>query len=104
MLELGERGPELHAGLSAAALDAGVAAVFACGPQMASLFAALPREVRGLHTADSASLAAPLREALRPGDVVLVKGSLGSRMGPIVEALAGAPPPAPPTPPPTGQG
>ena len=67
---------------------------------MESLFAALPTEMRGLHAPDSGSLAAPLREALRPSDVVLVKGSLGSRMGPIVEALAAVPVP----PSATGQG
>jgi UDP-N-acetylmuramyl pentapeptide synthase len=29
-----------------------------------------------------------LRAAIAPGDVVLVKGSLGSRMGPLAAALA----------------
>lgn len=90
MLELGERGPELHAGLARDALAAGVARVFACGPLMAGLFDALPGEVRGLHARESAALAGPVRAALRPGDVVLVKGSLGSRMGPVVEALTAA--------------
>jgi UDP-N-acetylmuramoyl-tripeptide--D-alanyl-D-alanine ligase len=42
MLELGERGPDLHAGLAEAAQAAGVARVFCCGPLMESLFAALP--------------------------------------------------------------
>jgi UDP-N-acetylmuramyl pentapeptide synthase len=32
-----------------------------------------------------------VRAAISPGDVVLVKGSLGSRMGPLAAALAGTP-------------
>jgi UDP-N-acetylmuramoyl-tripeptide--D-alanyl-D-alanine ligase len=87
MLELGERGPELHAGLAEPLARAGVACLFSCGPLMAALQAALPAAVRGVHASDSASLVDELLHELRPGDAVLVKGSLGSRMGLIVEAL-----------------
>ena len=54
---------------------------------MARLFALLPAVKRGAHAADSAALAPLVREALRPGDVVLVKGALGSRMALVVRAL-----------------
>jgi UDP-N-acetylmuramoyl-tripeptide--D-alanyl-D-alanine ligase len=87
MLELGERGPELHAALAEPLARAGVACLFSCGPLMAALQAALPAAVRGVHASDSASLVEELAHELRPGDAVLVKGSLGSRMGLIVEAL-----------------
>ena len=87
MLELGERGAELHAGLAEPLARAGVACLFSCGPLMAALQAALPAAVRGVHASDSASLVDELLHELRPGDAVLVKGSLGSRMGLIVEAL-----------------
>jgi len=40
-----------------------------------------------LHRAQSAELVEPLAKALRAGDVVMIKGSLGSRMGVVVEAL-----------------
>jgi UDP-N-acetylmuramoyl-tripeptide--D-alanyl-D-alanine ligase len=43
--------------------------------------------VRGVHSPDSQALIPAVVEAVRAGDVVLVKGSLGSRMAPIVEAL-----------------
>lgn len=87
MLELGERSGELHAGLAEAVAAAGVDLVFTCGPHMEHLHAALPPAVKGTHAVNSLALAPLVREALCPGDVLLVKGSLGSRMAHIVEAL-----------------
>ncbi|MDJ0948244.1 MAG: UDP-N-acetylmuramoyl-tripeptide--D-alanyl-D-alanine ligase [Alphaproteobacteria bacterium] len=86
MLELGERAAELHAGLAAAAL--GLDRVYTAGPQMARLHEALPEDVRGAHGTDSAAIAAVVATEVRSGDVVMVKGSLGSRMRLVVEALA----------------
>jgi UDP-N-acetylmuramoyl-tripeptide--D-alanyl-D-alanine ligase len=87
MLELGPDGPRLHLALARPIAAAGIDLAFLCGPQMAGLFAALPAERRGFHAPDSAALLPVLQGALRAGDVVLVKGSLGSRMGLIVDAL-----------------
>jgi UDP-N-acetylmuramoyl-tripeptide--D-alanyl-D-alanine ligase len=87
MLELGDHGPALHAGL-AEALDTGkVDVLYAAGPLMAHLWNATPGSRRGAHAATSADLKDTLLAALRPGDVVMVKGSLGSRMGPLVDAM-----------------
>jgi UDP-N-acetylmuramoyl-tripeptide--D-alanyl-D-alanine ligase len=86
MLELGEDGPAMHAGLAAdVAAVAGL--VYACGPLMRHLVQALPAGTEGVHLPDSAALAPALAAAVRPGDAVLVKGSLGSRMAPVVTAL-----------------
>ena len=54
---------------------------------MARLVDTLPESMRGGHAASSDGLLEPVAEALRPGDLVTVKGSLGSRMAPVVEAL-----------------
>jgi UDP-N-acetylmuramoyl-tripeptide--D-alanyl-D-alanine ligase len=61
--------------------------VFASGPLMRALYDALPPQMRGHHAANSAELVQPLRRAIRSGDVLLVKGSLGSRMRLIVDDL-----------------
>jgi UDP-N-acetylmuramoyl-tripeptide--D-alanyl-D-alanine ligase len=86
MLELGDEGVAMHAALAG---DAAASAdlVFTCGPQMAALHEALPAARRGAHAADSAALAPIVADALRPGDAVLVKGSLGSRMAVVVRAI-----------------
>ena len=87
MLELGEQADELHADLAAAIEDAEIDLVFTCGPHMAALDAVLPHFRRARHAADSRDLADSVAEAVRAGDLVLVKGSAGSRMGLVVEAL-----------------
>lgn len=87
MRELGPDADALHAGLAPDIAAAGVDLVFTCGPHMARLAAALPAARRGGHAAASDGLPALLRGAVRAGDVVLVKGSLGSRMAPVVVAL-----------------
>jgi UDP-N-acetylmuramoyl-tripeptide--D-alanyl-D-alanine ligase len=91
MLELGPDSPKLHAGLADALVAAKVDQVFTCGQYMARLYDALPAAMRGAHTPGSEALVPLVRAAVRAGDVVVVKGSLGSRMGRIVDALlAGA--------------
>ena len=86
MLELGEIGPAEHAGL-APDVNAATDLVFACGPLSRHLFAAIPVAKRGAHADTARDLAPVVVAALRPGDVVLVKGSLGSRMRDVVAAL-----------------
>ena len=61
--------------------------VFCAGPLMRSLWDALPSERRGGYADTSASLEPHVLGAIAAGDAVMVKGSLGSRMGPIVKAL-----------------
>ncbi len=87
MLELGPTGPALHRGLLAAVLANEVDLVFCCGPLMHNLWKALPAGRRGGYAENSAALQGQVLPAIRAGDVVMVKGSLGSRMAPIVNAL-----------------
>jgi UDP-N-acetylmuramoyl-tripeptide--D-alanyl-D-alanine ligase len=87
MLELGEEGPRLHRELAEHIDEAGVDVVFACGELMAELYEALPPDRRGGYTKTAEELAPLLTADIGAGDVVMVKGSLGSRMAPLVEAL-----------------
>ena len=87
MLELGPRGRALHRGLVEPVLANSVDLVFCCGPLMKALWQALPAGRRGGYAEDSGALEPQVLSAIRGGDAVMVKGSLGSRMGPIVKAL-----------------
>jgi len=55
---------------------------------MHALWEALPSERRGGYAETSSMLEPQVLAAIHPGDAVMVKGSLGSRMAPIVKALA----------------
>ena len=87
MLELGPQGPNLHRGLADAVTGGAVDLVFCSGPLMRSLWDALPTERRGGYAQTSAELESEVLGVVRAGDAIMVKGSLGSKMGPIVKAL-----------------
>jgi UDP-N-acetylmuramoyl-tripeptide--D-alanyl-D-alanine ligase len=87
MLELGSKGKALHRGLTAPITANAIDLVFCCGPLMQSLWQALPASQRGGYAEDSTALEAQVLPAIRGGDAIMVKGSLGSRMAPIVKAL-----------------
>jgi UDP-N-acetylmuramoyl-tripeptide--D-alanyl-D-alanine ligase len=87
MLELGPEGANLHAAISASVRANAVDLVFCAGPLMKSLWDALPSEHRGGYAETSAALEPLVLGAIHHDDAVMVKGSLGARMGPIVKAL-----------------
>ncbi len=87
MLELGPRGADLHRALAEAVLAHDVDLVFCCGALMRALWEALPSSRRGGYADTAAALEPQVLAAVQPGDAVMVKGSLGSRMAPIVRAL-----------------
>ena len=90
MRELGEGADAYHAGLADAVAASGAAQVFLCGPHMQALWQLLAPAQRGVHRPDSASLAGDVAAALRAGDVIAVKGSLGSKMKNVVDAIVAA--------------
>ena len=87
MLELGDESDALHAGLHDALEVENIDLVFLSGPHMKALFEVIPEKMRGKYAATSDSLEESLLDTVAKGDVLMVKGSLGSRMGPIVDKL-----------------
>jgi UDP-N-acetylmuramoyl-tripeptide--D-alanyl-D-alanine ligase len=89
MLELGPEAEAFHAGLAAPLADARIEVVFCAGPLMKSLWEALPPTRRGGYADSAVELAPQIADAVRGGDVVMVKGSNGSRAGLIAQTLRG---------------
>jgi UDP-N-acetylmuramoyl-tripeptide--D-alanyl-D-alanine ligase len=88
MLELGPDGPELHRGLAEALTAANVDIVFCAGPLMRELWDGLPAALRGGYAETAEALEPEIVAAVRVGDAIMVKGSNGSRMGPVVTILS----------------
>jgi UDP-N-acetylmuramoyl-tripeptide--D-alanyl-D-alanine ligase len=87
MLELGDSAERLHAEVADYAPMAKIDIVHTAGPLMEQLHNALPASRRGLHADTAEELAHEVPRALKAGDVVLVKGSKGSRVSRVVDAL-----------------
>jgi UDP-N-acetylmuramoyl-tripeptide--D-alanyl-D-alanine ligase len=88
MLELGDHEAEAHRALGEEAARAGVRALGTFGPRSrAAAEAARAAGLEAFHTEDVPALVAWARATLRPGDVLLVKGSRGMKLERLVEAL-----------------
>ncbi len=87
MLELGPDENKFHRDMAEDAAAAGIDLVFAAGTRMAHMFNALPAHLQGGRADTSSDLSPMVAAALRDGDVVLVKGSAGSKTGLIVRDL-----------------
>ena len=88
MLELGPDAPAFHAALAEPIAAANVDLVFCAGPMMKSLWDALPPTRRGGYAEAAVEVAPRVASAVEPGDLVMVKGSNGSRASVIAAALA----------------
>jgi UDP-N-acetylmuramoyl-tripeptide--D-alanyl-D-alanine ligase len=88
MLELGEEAPRYHAALAEPLAEANVDLVFCAGPLMKSLWDALPPTRRGGYAETAAELAPQVVRTAEPGDLVMVKGSNGSKAGAVAAALS----------------
>lgn len=91
MLELGNRAKSEHENLAMPLTAAGVDLLYCSGKHMKALYDKMPVANQGAHTNTSDELAQIVPDALCPGDVVLVKGSLGSKMKAVVEAMRAMP-------------
>ena len=87
MLELGADGAAMHAALAPELAANRIDLVFGAGPLTRALYEAAPATMRGAWAKQASELTPEVVSALRAGDIVMVKGSNGSRMGPLVAAL-----------------
>ena len=87
MLELGPDELAMHRAMADDPAMASVDLVHLAGPRMRALYDALPPERRGIHAETAAELAAAVGDLVAIGDIVLVKGSKGSRVSTVVDAL-----------------
>ncbi len=87
MLELGPQSARFHGDLATPIAAADIDLVFCAGPLMKSLWEALPPTRRGAYAQSAAELAPQVASAVRAGDVVMVKGSNGSKAGAVAAAL-----------------
>ena len=90
MLELGDFAVPEHLSLVPRVRES-ADIVYCCGEMMTRLYNELPRDLQGGCEADAQALAPVVTRAVRAGDVVLVKGSYGSRMREVVAALLAPP-------------
>ncbi len=95
MLELGPDAAAMHAALASHPAVAAIDRIHCAGPLMRALWDALPPARRGDWTETAAELAARARRLADPGDVVLVKGSKGSKVSLVVDAMLKLGQPAP---------
>lgn len=87
MLELGPTENELHAGLAQCEAMADIQRVHTSGPLMHALHVALPTHKRGQHFEQANQMADCVNRLLDSGDIAMVKGSLGSKVGQVVSAI-----------------
>lgn len=87
MLEIGSSAPERHRELAKLLADAGVSELIGVGAQMTHAVAALPSSITGAMASSPADALERLMGTLRPGDVVLIKGSNGSGVHKVVASL-----------------
>ncbi len=87
MLELGPEETAMHAGLARIEAMAQVDLVHVAGTRMLALHEALPVIRRGEYHETSESLAARVHRLLDAGDVVMIKGSNGSRISLVAQAI-----------------
>jgi UDP-N-acetylmuramoyl-tripeptide--D-alanyl-D-alanine ligase len=87
MLELGPTERALHEGLARVPAMRAVTKVHCAGGRMRALYEALPPGQRGEWFESAHQMAEKVGRLVDAGDIAMVKGSLGSSVGQVVEAI-----------------
>jgi UDP-N-acetylmuramoyl-tripeptide--D-alanyl-D-alanine ligase len=87
MLELGPQTHDLHRAIARDEFLQSIDIVHCVGPHMAELHAVLPDAQRGIWALDATKMVGQIDQLIDAGDVVLVKGSKGSKVSLVVDAI-----------------
>ena len=87
MLELGVRERQLHQDISEHPSLANISQIHCAGPLMKSLYDQLDPDKRGIWRESADEVAAMATQIVEPGDLVLVKGSKGSQISIVADAI-----------------
>ena len=87
MLELGPAEGRMHEGIAALGAMAKVDVVHCVGPRMQALHRILTPQKRGEWSARAEDMASKIHRLVDAGDIILVKGSLGSKVSLVVDAI-----------------
>ena len=87
MVEIGETSPAEHAALAGPVIESGAVEAFLAGEGMGYLADALPSPIQQVWAANVQDLWNAVENALRDGDVLLIKGSNASGMGKLADRL-----------------
>ena len=87
MLELGATEAALHMAIAQHPGLSKIGTIHCVGPRMRDLWKALPRAQRGEWVETAAEIAPRARFLIDAGDIVLVKGSKGSKVSAVVDVL-----------------
>ncbi|WP_439872072.1 UDP-N-acetylmuramoylalanyl-D-glutamyl-2,6-diaminopimelate--D-alanyl-D-alanine ligase [Rhizobium leguminosarum] len=87
MLEMGDYAQKVHTDLAVPLLAAGIEHVWLAGAEMAALKESLPESVHVDYRENTDELTDYVLNSVAPGDVLMVKSSLGIGFGKIVAAL-----------------
>lgn len=91
MLELGSHAIDHHKQIAQACCDKGIDRIYFCGgTAMKSAFDLIPGAKRGHFVSNASDLIDPIMNEIKENDIVLIKGSKGSRVSLIAEALVAA--------------
>ncbi|MGR3289928.1 MAG: UDP-N-acetylmuramoyl-tripeptide--D-alanyl-D-alanine ligase [Paracoccaceae bacterium] len=87
MLELGDDEIHLHTEIAKLAALTSIDVIHCVGPRMEALYDLLPANQRGSWHATAPEMAATVHAQLHAGDIILVKGSKGSKVSLVVDAI-----------------
>lgn len=87
MLELGPTELDLHRAVARHPGLSAISTIHCVGPRMKSLWDELPRAQRGRWVETAPELASDARSLFDAGDILLIKGSKGSKVSLVVDAL-----------------